>query len=631
MEMLNEYQNINLEELIKSIAKVFPREELNKIIEEYHPNSQKKCNDSFQEIDMPKNIYSLHKISSKDLDNLKDDETVTEIKGLGSFYITIDDENKKIDITSNIGKEKIQFLYPLTKQDVRSFALKYRRKNKFFGEATVLYSPTLNIFSLHQIKIYMIQTPFEKWKQLMEQKSLRERVHILLTILGLNAELLLYHEKIIPIERLIPLVVKKVLLIELSRKMVAKTHSYQSLDFNVYNTAVTRANAFIDGRKEKEGNFFYEDTAFIVDEIHRITDLEFITAMQIYMNGEKYEGEIQVSGNDRRKTDVSICILGNIKTDTDLLYLFSDNQIVKEKYINLFSNTIIMSSPDGEAFVSRITAIPNSWGCRDFASSMKLDEGTDFYNLELLKAVIPILREKEFDIKSFYQMMEISGESPSFRSSEAVEKNFEGFIKLLYPEFLDGVTPQQAKQHHNEFKFLYERAVEMRKIVDNQLKIINPNSNKELTFPYLNTQLRNVMFTIKEPHYFTPHRIFIECGDGNIKKIPLDVMGIEMNKREVEILEALNLKIYDNNNNQLIHNSNYTRNYLLQNNRSFNSIGFPLAIQSSQSYGNINFSPSNDSKITMGINYNYLTGEYENLELYSANIISEYSFYDLSY
>ena len=612
-----EKDNLNLEALLKFAFSKLSKEDILKYLESKTAEDYKEY---FVEADIPKDFNSRKKISPADIKAVRDDEDVTEVRGIIPLFIEIDYDEKKINITANIGKNRIEFFYPTSRKVFRKFSFEYRDKKKLFGEVTILYSPTLNFFSIHRLKVFAVQDPLKKWEKLMEGKTLHERIDILVSILGMNSEKMLYHEKIIAVVRLIPLVVKKVLAIDFSKKGIGKTHTYQQLDFNLYNINVSKASAFIDGRNKKSGDFFYEDTAFIIDEAHRLKDEQILVQFQNYMSGDKYEVEMVVSGDDKRRTSVSPILLGNVKDGVDLLYIYSDNQDNSGKAITLFSDTIVESTIDrGEAFISRITLMPNSWGCREFSSSMKA-ENVDSYNVELLKAVIPVLRNKELDINSsfikniyerVYGRIRETWRNPNNRCSEAVEKNLEGLLKLLYCGKTD--IPNE------ELLFLLERSVEMRLTVDNTLKKINPCTNRGGNFPNLKLNLKRLMFNIDKPYAVTPHRLIIDGGDGTIIKRPLDAMGIELNQQENRILVQRGMQSEIKDDGTLTHLNSCTRNFLTapavpQYNNT--GLGMPLVT------GNPNLRNNY-------LNYNFLTGEIENPINEDAEFITKYSFYDI--
>lgn len=588
--------------LINILLKDLGSENVIKFLEEIKncitQNSEEPIDEPYKNIEFPDEKITQD-IIQEDFENLKYSEVITEIKKTIRFHINNKNKTRlEIEGYTLVRGKKFYLSFLLSSKYKHSFLNIYGKNKSFLCKCIITYNPELDKYFIFNLEIYKISEPFRKWKELMEGKNLLERVEILLEILTLNPKNLRYHEKLVAIIRLIPLVVKKTFMVELSKKMLGKTYTYEALGFNLYNTGVTKATAFLDGRDRECGDFFYETIAFIIDEFHKVEEKGVINALQIYMNGDKYIGTIQIPRVGRMDSDVSPIALANTKIRINADEIFTNNKGEIGKKVSIFENTLFLNSPDGEAIVSRINLLPNSWGCRSFNPFMKAEK-INYYNIELLKAVIPILRNKKFNITEFYEKMNMIWQSPSIRSSESVEKNFEGLVKLIFPEFLEGISKNEVERHYNELWFLFERACEMRKTVDNQLKIINPSENSEQTLPTLNSRLKSMMFNIKEPHIFTPHRIFIIREDGNLKKIPLDIIGIKMNTLEKNILlkYSLNFEVEDE---ILIHSLDTKR------------------------YNRYNFNEN--------IAFNHLVGEEEILDICQEdlNFIIEHTFYDLN-
>lgn len=560
-----------LKNLINTTYKILGKDNAEKFLEEFTKcikQNSENINEPFKQIEFTDESI-IQNILQEDFENLKYSEDITEIKRTICFYINNENKTRlEIEGYALVKGKKFYLSLLLSSKDKRRFLKIYGKKESFLCKCVITYNPELNRYFIFNLEIYEISEPFEKWKNLLIGKNLLERIEILLGILTLNPKNLYYHEKIIPIIRLIPLVVRKTFAVELSKKMLGKTHCYESLGFNLYNTGVTRATAFLDGRDRTCGDFFYETIAFIIDEFHKIEDKGVINVLQIYMSGEKYTGKIQISRGEKLESDVSPIALANTKVAINVDEIFTNTKGENGKPISIFENTLFLNSPDGEALVSRINLLLNSWGCRGFNSLMRAEK-IDYYNIELLKAVIPILRNKEFNIKEFYEKMGMTWQSPSIRSSESVEKNFEGLVKLIFPEFLEGVSKNEVERHYNELWFLFERACEMRKTVDNQLKIINLSENLEQTLPTLSSRLKSVMFDIKDNYIVTPHRIFVIRKDGFLEKIPLDIIGIKMNTSEKNVLlkNELDFEVKDE---ILIHSLDFTREYDFGGNIAFN-------------------------------------------------------------
>lgn len=473
-------------------------------------------NKPFYEKEYPTNKKVEHDFTCEDIKNLKFEEEIVEIKKDVIIY-NISNDCLGLKGFMNVGSQQYEIYFPLNKKSKKDFLKKYDGYKKLLVNIALTYNTITEKYYAFNLGIYSFKNPLDKWIALMENKSLKEKVDTLLSILGFKYDSLLYHEKVTHIIRLIPLVVKKFLYVELSKKELGKSHTYSSLDYNLYTLLLTRSTMFVDGRNSTKGDFFEENTAFVVDEINKITDTEVITALQVYMNGNKKTGEIQSNGNNKMISSISPILLGNTKVEVDFNNVFNNR-------CNLFEKTKIMESPDGEAFISRINSLPNSWGCRPISKNMINDE-KDFYYLSLLKEVIPILRELKIDIDS--DSLRLS-DCFGIRGVQSIEKNLEGWIKLLYPEYISNT--ERIPTH--EFKFMLERAIEVRITVENQLNIINPSGNK-INSCILNSDFKGLIVEDKNEYHCTPHHIFINKGNG-IQCTPLDIIGIEYNNSLID-------------------------------------------------------------------------------------------------
>lgn len=574
---MNDLNQLEKEQLLLLVKDILEKEGYK--VANFHNNQP--LEKSFDIIPFPKNRKVEENLNESDIRSLKYDSNITTINKTVTLYGI---EKSELGISGYLNVENIteQFIFPLIPLETDFFLKNYEKKKNILCNAQITYSPDLNVLCLHYLRIYKHDNPFKEWTQLMINKSLKDRVKIILDILGLNQNTLLYQEQIVQIQRLIPLIVKKYLYVEVSKKELGKTFSYTSLGFIPYTLLLTRTSMFIDGRNGKSGDFFAEDNSFIIDEISKINDPDIISAIQVYMNNaEKGIGSIQTTGNSIKKSSISPIILGNAKKTFDFSMIFAEK-------INLFDNTIIMDNDNGAAFVSRINCLSPSWGCRPFNKNMQNTQEIDFYNLSLLKEVIPILREKEVTLNtdSFFSNLNI-------RCAESIEKTLEGWIKLLYPEYIDNPTliPEQ------EYNFIMDRSIETRITVENQLSILEKTDKRSQLRP--RSDLKPLILDLKGAYFCTPHRVFINNGC-NITKIPLDTIGIEQN--EVEAKKIKDQCKYENN--ILIHSVNLTNNVF-----NFNT----------WNYTNLDSNKFNK----LSYNYNYLIGTYEE----SNEILYPYVFY----
>lgn len=516
-----------LSKLYDKFSSEYGAENVKKIMNELIKEKEEEKRKPYKVIDYPPDKQIKQNFSQEDVDSLRFDEKSTVV-------------NKTIDITNiskspygatgkiDVGQKSYDVQIPLLKGEDKAFLKQYNEKN-ILCKADITYNEDADTFFIFYLEIYDICSPVQKWKELLKNKTLIERIDFFISIFGLNPQKMLYHEKVIFIFRIIPLIVEKFLMVEPSKMQIGKTETYSKLGFVPYTLLVTRANMFIDGRNGKNGIFFEIPISLVIDEFTKIDDPDFITAVQIYMNGEKYVGSIQIGYNSEKKSNVSVVLLGNFKQNNlDYTKIFANRK-------NIFRRTII-DSRDGEALVSRINAIPNSWGCRTLSKNLIADSNTNLYNLEILKRAIPLLRKERLDLQEIYKNLEISNSNLSIRATQSIEKSFEGFIKLLFPELIDEFSKDFINRYKKELLFLYERSVEMRLVVNSQLKIINPSNNIQDIFSELHSEQKSILFNIREPHVVTPHRIIIDLGR-TIKKIPLDTIGVEQNKAEIELIK----------------------------------------------------------------------------------------------
>ena len=580
-----------LSKLYDKFSSEYGAENVKKIMNELIKEKEEEKRKPYKVIDYPPDKQIKQNFSQEDVDSLRFDEKSTVV-------------NKTIDITNiskspygatgkiDVGQKSYDVQIPLLKGEDKAFLKQYNEKN-ILCKADITYNEDADTFFIFYLEIYDICSPVQKWKELLKNKTLIERIDFFISIFGLNPQKMLYHEKVIFIFRIIPLIVEKFLMVEPSKMQIGKTETYSKLGFVPYTLLITRANMFIDGRNGKNGIFFEIPISLVIDEFTKIDDPDFITAVQIYMNGEKYVGSIQIGYNTEKESNVSIVLLGNLKQNNlNYTKIFANKK-------NIFKGTVI-DTKDGEALVSRINAIPNSWGCRTLSKNLISDSNTNLYNLEILKRAIPLLRKERLDLQDIYINLEISNSNLSIRATQSIEKSFEGFIKVLFPELIDESSSNIINKYKKELLFLYERSVEMRLVINSQLKIIN---NTQDIFPALHSELKSILFNIEEPHVVTPHRIIIDLGR-TIKKIPLDTIGVEQNKAEIDLIK------------DYAKNSNY---YFDE------SLGI-LEHDKFYRYGILERKYQSGDYWTEDLKYNYLTGELEEADISS---LINFIFYDL--
>ena len=501
----------------------------------------------YEMVDLAKNKPSSPIFTSSIEKKLRYDDEMVSSNNSFEAFINTDTYTKEYGITLKIKDSNLDLLLPLPDKIKKEFYLNIKT-GTYTCEGEIRYTPELDVFTVHYLKIYAYQDIFNIWSNLISNtdRAVRSRIDFLLSNFGLEPNNLLYIEKIVFLLRLVPLVEKKYLMVDISKREIGKSHVYSMLDFNLYTNCVTRSTAFIDGRNGKEGDFFSEDIAYIVDEIGKVNDPEVITSVQVYKNGDKNEGTIQ-AGKGNKKSSNSIILLGNPKIIVDFNRIFKDR-------INIFSNTIIDKNEDSTAFLSRIDSLLPSYGCRTFDSLMLNKNGKDEKFIDIFKNVLPVLREKEINISELLKKFDLPLSFNSSREENAIFKTLEGLLKILYPE----VYIENNNLSQKILNFLVVIAIQTRQTVNNQIAIIEKRELGNISFyPY---NIKNVYFNLEGSYVYTPHRIFINEGTA-IRKIPLDTVGIEINKLEINYLKQMNYQFEEMGIGELRHSLNITNNF----------------------------------------------------------------------
>lgn len=509
---------------------------------------EKKENLPYEIVDLAKNKPSFPKFTASIEKKLRYDDEMVSSNNSFEAFINTDTYTKEYGITLKIKDSNFELLLPLPDKIKKEFYLNIKT-GTYTCEGEIKYTPEMNIFTVHSLKIYSYQNIFNVWSNFISNadRAVSSRIDLLISKFGLEPNNLLYMEKIVFLLRLIPLVEKKYLMVEVSKRELGKSYLYSMLDFNLYTNCITRSTAFIDGRNGKEGDFFSEDIAYIIDEIGKVNDPEVITSIQVYKNGDKNEGIIQ-AGKSNKKSSNSIILLGNPKITVDF------NRIFKDK-INIFSNTIIDKNEDSTAFLSRIDSLIPSYGCRTFNSSMLNKAGKDKEFVEIFKNALVELKEKELNISELLKKYNLPSSFNSPREETAIFKTLEGLLKLLYPKVYIENNNELSQE---TLGFLLVIAILARQTVNNQIAIIENRNLENITvYPY---NIKNIYFNLEGMYVYTPHRIFINEGK-TIRKVPLDTIGIELNKLEVNYLKQMNYQFEEIGIGELRHSLNITNNF----------------------------------------------------------------------
>ena len=544
-----------------------------------------------------------------DEDTLKEIRFNKLISSSHKFKAIIETEDLKeeygIILTAEFfnGKD-IKLLLPLTERQSKEFCLAVKT-GKYICEGEIRYSSNSKKYSVHNLKIYVYKDIEGVYKKEISSfgNSLKDRMDNFLIKFGYSPENMTLLEKNIIFLRLVALVQKKYVLIDISKPEIGKSFTYKSLGINLYSVCITRSTAFYNSATKQLGDFYKESIIYVADEFPEIIDVEFFFNLLVYKNGEGKIGDFQSSGTNRKSSN-SVALLGNPKiANVDYLFIYLYR-------INLLDKTKINEIPS--SFLSKMDSLLPSYGCRTLdkmRKDNKYDLDPDFK--EVFTTVLTELREKNIDVAELLKKHNISSEIGTARDKSSILNTVEGLIKILYPEVIDNEN-QNIPKEVLEY-FLYT-AVMVRQTLNNQRAIREEKeyvSLAEIPSSYRNAYFNYPKFSV----YYTPHRVFIKRHDGKIEKEPLDSVGIELNKREKKILDQKKYLAELKDDRILIHDLSYDYNSLIN---MCNNFGIaPCRL------------PRVNYNVKYDLSYNFLIGEREELDKENLDFITKYSFYDL--
>lgn len=463
------------------------------------------------------------------------------------LFITVGGKNYSIEI-------------PLESIEKERFDKEYKGKI-FYCICTVKYTKEWDTLSLHNIKPLNIQKSIKKWRNHISKfPTPMQKIDEVIKILGLNPISLLSREKIIIISRLLPIAVKRYILMDFGPKKRGKTTTYKKFGIHGKSFANTRASIVFNNSNKSYGAFFntlYD--VFLIDEVQDTSDPELWTFLQIYSDGNR--GEIIFSPTNVMQADVSVVLLGNPGKNVDFTKIFADK-------INIFENTGIPAKKgeSGAAKLSRIDSMLYSGGCRNISPDMHLPDDAKIFPKCIFKQALLELREEKIDIKNLVTQLNLPMLNDD-RIEISVHKTFEGFLKILYPEFfIENYGSVEISQSDcNGISFLYYLAIELKKVVENTVNILNEQES-----PGIFQLSSDKFFWIEEIinpqnlYFYAPHRIIITNNTGIVLKKPLDTVGIKQNEDEYKLLNLIQNKGINCNCTfdgiTLQHNSNITYN-----------------------------------------------------------------------
>ena len=257
-------------------------------------------------------------------------------------------------------------------------------------------------------------------------------------------------------------------LMELGPRETGKTYMYKNTSpraFVVSSGKSTPATLFYHKARKRVGIIGVKDVV-VIDEVAREGegepkfDAETIDTLKMFMQSGQYTRD-----NIEFTSPCSVVLGGNINTDTA-------KRAPVEDYSHLFAPLPAELRHD-TAFLDRIHAYLPGWEIPKIASE-NYATGYGFIS-DYLAEIFRLLRRRNFQT---HLVARIVFEGMTGRNQDAVQKTAAGLLMLLYPHR----TPENIEPE--ELQFCLGLAVEMRRRVTDQLRVIAPKEFTHAAFTF---------------------------------------------------------------------------------------------------------------------------------------------------
>ncbi|MDD7392530.1 MAG: BREX system Lon protease-like protein BrxL [Fusobacterium gastrosuis] len=567
-------------------------------------------------------------ITKDDLDKLEEQGGIIRRQIVGK----IDKTSAGSEIFCTMINNSIEeFFIPATSISGISSEIYKKLMEESHIEANITYSIQLQKFSLFDIEILEFTNCIQEYQQMLKDKNISQRIDFILSQFGYDSNRLRGIEKMVFLSRLLPFVEKGIMFYEITKKELGKTTLFKMLDARIATIDANKSSLIYDGRDRKVKTLAENISVLVIDEAHKYLGDELKNAFQIIIDA----GFIEVGGY-KYKIDTSLVLLGNTKENIGTTNSFFDV---------------------GEAFLSRMTTCPPSYGCRTFSKDFLTSNKKDNFEIAFFKKLFMELKETEVNAEEVlrYLGISITQVHSSIRGQKAIMKNFAALLKLIYPEILES---EQLKTSiptlGRELYILLSIAIEFRKNIDIQLKKTNPQNTDRSQ--QISIERKVILDNSIINWIITPHRVFT-FSQGNIIKRAIDTIGEKMNRHEYDLLEKIGIdaeynqevlvhrllslnelnyrvsqKFYVYNNKKYMVYKDKYDNYIDSRTNIFQNYLEVVHIPEIQGYfslSDISYQDIVDNLEKKDIDFNYITGEKEilNLDIRLIQLIEENIFY----
>jgi ATP-dependent Lon protease len=296
----------------------------------------------------------------------------------------------------------------------------------------------------------------------------QEWIDLLMQTIGYNPHRLDERVKHLLLLRLVPFVESNYNLIELGPRETGKTYMYKNTSpraFVVSSGKSTPATLFYHKARRRVGIIGVKDVV-VFDEVAREGegepkfDAETIDTLKMFMQSGQYTRD-----NLEFTSTCSVVLGGNINTDTE-------KRTPVDGYRHLFEPLLTELRYD-TAFLDRLHAYLPGWEIPKIAPE-NYATGYGFIS-DYLAEIFRLLRRRNFQT---HLAARVVFTGMTGRNQDAVQKTTAGLLKLIYPHRTpDDIAPE-------ELRFCLELAVEMRRRITDQLRVIAPKEFSHAAFTF---------------------------------------------------------------------------------------------------------------------------------------------------
>ena len=347
-----------------------------------------------------------------------------------------------------------------------------RKKKRRFRKKKSRYDSPFEIASLKPIQ--MPNLDLEEIKEARENFSEDEWITLLLRSAGYEPDEMTQKEKLHYLLRFVPFIQKNYNLVELGPRGTGKSHVYSELSpYSILMSSgtTTVSNMFYNMASRRVGLVGNWD-CIAFDEVAGITQAsnDMIQIMKNYMANGSF-----ARGTDAISSDASIAFEGNtFRSVADMMRTTNLFEPFPEEFNN------------DSAFFDRIHAYLPGWETPKLRSALFTKQYgliSDCFS-EFCHAV------RKYDCTNSFSEYFSLNQSFNTRDTIAVGRTFSGMCKLIYP------TEDMTKEETRE---LLEYAIECRRRVKEQLRIMTPSEFSDVDLGYIDNDTgEEIIVTLPE-------------------------------------------------------------------------------------------------------------------------------------